>query len=377
MAEDLCCGGFHFTISDIETPLPPNDGFPLVASVDVSCLDSLTADTVSLLTDLMFEPRIDDPRVLQVTLNKLLTSELQKSRTEPLYATRYAQVGLGLVNDTSEKLAGFTFISDLRGIVDSGEFDRVAGALASFFETMMRSATFSATVHCSSQVQADIAVPLVANLVDRMAARGLESPHPIQMPLDLMPGDGIFLELPVTSSECAIAIKCEPFASPEMPMALSILEEVLNDLMWSKLRDDQGVYSFAAYYHEFECVFSVMTSCDPNPEQTPQVFQQTLDEIAEGELEDGSVDRAVVRHFAASDAPRAPQNRGWTPFFRGWTVEVMQRRREIAWAMGKERIVEAAKYLKEREWHKCIVSNRSICEVPEGFVLRQFANLEK
>jgi Zn-dependent M16 (insulinase) family peptidase len=377
MAEDLCSDGFQFSIDDIEAPPNETDGFPLITRISVHALDHLVKDAIGLLSDLMLEPRLDCAESLAIALPKLLLMELRSCKAEAAHPTRYAQVGFSRVTDYSEKIAGFTFVRDLSKIVEGGDYAGLGRSLASFYEEVTKAASFAATVHCSSREQADLVLPLVTELVDKLGKRGSQNPLPSQLPLPLPGTDLVFLELPVTSSQAVVSIKCEPFNSREMPIALQVFQGLLGDVMWTTFREEFGVYDVTAMYQEFEGAFSISTYSDPDPARSIEQFRKTIDEIADGDLDDEDVDHAVVRYFALIDTPIPPQSKGWVPFFRGWSIEWMQARRTCAWEMAKDQLIEVAKYLKGREWHSCIISNRSICEVPPTFRLRAFENIDQ
>jgi Zn-dependent M16 (insulinase) family peptidase len=370
--EDIHCSGFVFWLSDIETPIQTPDDFPVIEIINVACLDDHIGETVEMFGDLLFRPRFDNIGVIERELKKLLQSECRGAKDDAAYAIRRAQVGFGRVANYGEVLAGFTFIANLRKIVGEGDFAAVGGQIAGTFERIVRSASFVGTIHCSTREQAERASAPFVELIRRLNARGASAVCDVAKPLPMAAVPNVYFEFPnATSSIVAVSVSCQPFADNGLPTALAIMESLLMDVLFSHLRDEQGVYSFQVYYKEFECTFSIATTCDPSPKLTPSVIRKEIEEIADGNIEEDVVNRAVVRSFAVMDRPRKPQSKGWEPYCRGWSKEWMQERRGLMYNITKERIVAAAKYLLDRQWHCCIVSNRAIADVPDDFVLQE------
>jgi Zn-dependent M16 (insulinase) family peptidase len=168
----------------------------------------------------------------------------------------------------------------------------------------------------------------------------------------------------------AISIKCPKFESSEVPMALRVLSEALEDLMYTDIREEHGAYGLAVDYQEFAVgVFTVATFSDPGPDSTVATVEKVLQKVADGQFSEESVNYAVVRAFSDLSKPRPPKSKGWRTFFNDWDPEWLQSRIRMIADMTKEKLMDAAKLLLDNEWRYCIASNESIAAVPEGFIV--------
>jgi Zn-dependent M16 (insulinase) family peptidase len=272
------------------------------------------------------------------------------------------------VSNYSEVLAGFHFVDALRKVMRAGDFVGQGQKLAELFERVFRNVSFVGTIHCSTIEQAEVVLPVFRAFVEKLNDRGAELRQEVSTRLNFSVVAKLFLERQVTSSTVAVVAPCGPFPTEDLPMAFRILEKLLSTELWTSLRESQGAYTVDVMYQEFECLFSIATTCDPHPELTEEVVMRTVKEIAEGKIDEAALNNAVVRCFAEIDRPQEPQCKGWEPFCRGWSREWMQSRRELMYDMTIEKVVAAAVYPTEVEWHCCVVSNRTVAEVPEGFV---------
>ncbi len=152
----------------------------------------------------------------------------------------------------------------------------------------------------------------------------------------------------LTSSPVAFTAMMLPsicYIHPDAAL-LSLASEIIeNHILHKRIREQGGAYGGGAVHALLSAHFYFYAYRDPNLSTTIEAFSEAIDEIAQGEFEEGDLEEAKLGMIQELDAPTAPGSRAMTAYSRwrtGRTAQVRQAFRETilsADAKGVQRAV--------------------------------------
>ncbi len=89
-----------------------------------------------------------------------------------------------------------------------------------------------------------------------------------------------------------------------------------NNVMWEKIRTIGGAYGGFSYVDTLEKMFSLTSYRDPNPQNSIDVFKDSLLEHADILLDIETLERVIAGCYSKEIQPRAPSTRGFAGFIR-------------------------------------------------------------
>ena len=369
------CDGFSFSIQEIESEVGHEEDFPIRIQITVGCLDEFGENTMELFSDIMLNPHFNSPKVAEIEIPRSL-GNLMENVTSWSRLARYAQLGFTKIANYTSLIGGYNRIISLQKAVNEGNYENLCCKLQSFYDRIMKCATFKGFVNCSSDQAVERIFPRMKELVNKLNTNGAILKAPAPEPYNVTMPDKVYLSHSVTSSSLVIAIQMETLPD-ERAVLFYIVAETLTLLLYDCLRDAIGVYTVSARYKECVGSFVIGTECDPKPQESIEAIRECLESIANGDLSDETVNHAVVSGFGVMDAPRPAHLRGIMKFLRGHTQEWIAKRRNAMYDITREQIIDSVKYLLTRKWHTVILSNPSVSEVPSEFTVVELNDLIK
>ncbi|KAF0720284.1 Aste57867_428 [Aphanomyces stellatus] len=122
---------------------------------------------------------------------------------------------------------------------------------------------------------------------------------------------------------------------------LSILAQVLSSChLHQHVRERGGAYGCSA--SQGEGTFSMSSYYDPHTTRTFDAYADAVSFAVDGRFSDRDVNEALLATFSAIDSPQAPSSKGKGLFTRGFTHEMLQRRRAQLLLVTKSDLVRVA-----------------------------------
>uniref|UniRef100_A0A1B6DCM2 Presequence protease, mitochondrial n=1 Tax=Clastoptera arizonana TaxID=38151 RepID=A0A1B6DCM2_9HEMI len=260
-----------------------------------------------------------------------------------------------LVNPCSlrkERFAGLTYVTNLCKLVQASQFEETLEKLKSLASEVLNKRHLRLCVNLSGENRSQNLANIEA-FVGSLQQNG-ENPHIIssdQSTFQEKNGVHHLMQLPVSytaKSIPSVPYKHEDFAK------LRILCKLLSaKYLLPMVREKGGAYGAGVNINP-SGVISFSSYRDPNPTQTFETFDNSVDWIMKKEFKEQDVEEAKLGTFQAIDAPVSPGSRGLRKFLNGIDDEEFQKQRLRLMAVTHEDIVDvAAKYLD---------SSRNVCQ---------------
>jgi hypothetical protein len=120
--------------------------------------------------------------------------------------------------------------------------------------------------------------------------------------------------------------------------------------LWEKVRMEGGAYGAFSYPRNMDGLFLLGSYRDPHITRTLHAFDDGLELMEKGALQDDEVDKAVIGTVGKEDRPMDPGEKGFVSMQRrlhGITDDARQARRASLLAVDRAAVSDAARMLRE------------------------------
>jgi len=138
--------------------------------------------------------------------------------------------------------------------------------------------------------------------------------------------------------------------------------------MWKAIREKLGAYGAMMSYDSEAGVATAMSYRDTNPLKVIAAMRDAIKSVSEGAIDQGMVDRAIVRVVSERDAPVSPSDQGLECFYdEGLCAGRKQQRRTEILATTTKEVKAAAQALVDAEVVRIsIVGEKGAPTLPQG-----------
>ncbi|EME79874.1 uncharacterized protein MYCFIDRAFT_204362 [Pseudocercospora fijiensis CIRAD86] len=159
-------------------------------------------------------------------------------------------------------------------------------------------------------------------------------------------------DLPYQVSYSALAVPTGPFTA-QWTAPISILAQLLTHKhLHHEIREKGGAYGGGALSRGLEGSFLMYSYRDPNPDNTLNIYNETMRWAAEKEWTERDLEEAKLSVFQALDAPQSINEEGLSQFLQGITQDLDQQRREWLLDTTVAQVKDAAESLAEKVRHE-------------------------
>jgi Zn-dependent M16 (insulinase) family peptidase len=256
----------------------------------------------------------------------------------------------------------------LQGLADGADAaEQACAALSAIRESLIRRSHLALVVTSDGDFS-KIALEAALKMTDSLES-GTPAPAS-EPPLFRHPTRGESLSAASSVSFSAVSLPAPVLGTPEHARAGLLAHILKTGYLWEHIRMKGGAYGASAFLSGLEGTFTFSTFRDPAIVSSLDCFRDSLKWAAE-ELDDRTVDMAVIGTVGKELRPISPGDRGFTAFKRkllGITDSVRQNRRDLLLQTRAEQVREQALMLLE-EWE-----NRSVSVIAGTEALNEAAS---
>jgi Zn-dependent M16 (insulinase) family peptidase len=258
-----------------------------------------------------------------------------------------------------------------REVVQSGNWEGFANDLDFVVREIIQKGHMRVFLHVSSVEQQEKIIPKVTEFVrefngDREPLAGVPARF-FDRSREFASHKRVFWEVDTKLNYCGWTVPIGALSDPISPVLVGLADLMEREYLHETVRVGLGAYGVFAIYSCDEGILELLSFRDTNVGGVLAAFQAAIKAAANGEgINDEVVENMVLRCFGALDKPLAPHARG-TFYWRGKSLELIQKRRDIYYGITKEQLVEAAKLVQALEGNAVVYSSEKIAKAPEGF----------
>ena len=149
------------------------------------------------------------------------------------------------------------------------------------------------------------------------------------------------IAIPAQVSYVATAFPAPGYGHPATPALLLLTKLLSNGYLYKTIRVQGGAYGGLSLYDPMEGVFAFLSYRDPHIIRTLDAYEQAVEFVCRGEMDEDELEKAVIGTIGALDRPMDPSGKAavaLTRYFAGITDAYRQNLREEILAMTLERL---------------------------------------
>ena len=377
--EDLYTGGY-IPSTTVDTDAESKEDEPrYYIMIETSCLERNIDKMMELFHDVVLRPMLNNREQI-IALTNMLASQYNDMITcnADSFAMMHAGASLRRTNALSEITSGISFYKHLSALVEEESWDEICQTVQDCYDQLFIQGKFDCAINCEEK-----AIPLIEPKM-RQFIKELNGDRDFSKLADK--NRYAFLDEFINSSKakqntmfeidsstnCTAISRIGPLFNDDLVYAASVLSYLYSsEIFYDDVRGKLNAYGADCIYKSSNGTFTFSSFRDPNCAAVIEASENALHTIADGNINEEMVDRAIVKLFTNFDKPTSPANHGLGLFLGRYNNEERRKRRLKFLAVTPNDLVNVAKYLLEQIKSCTIVGNTSVSQPPETF------NIEK
>lgn len=311
------------------------------------CLDRNVGNMYSLWEKLFNEIKLDSLQRYETLLKVMAAENVQGiAQHGHLYAM---SASAALVNPSAyrkEKIGGLTYVTKLCELVQKNEFEQSLSALRSIAKEILNKGHLRLAINLSPDNYDSIlsnTESFINSLPGSAKVSFIKSTD--SSSIDTVKKSGIHHQLALPISFTGKSVPSVPYIHQDFAPLRVMCRLLGSKYLLPYIREKGGAYGAGANISPAG-VISFFSYRDPNPKNSLEVFDNSVDWIVQKQFTQQDVDEAKLGTFQQTDAPIPPGARGTRKFLYGIDNNTFQKYRLSLMSVTHDDIVRvASKYL--------------------------------
>ena len=330
--------------------------------VSGSALERNARKLLDLMMKVIQTPHLDNKQQIGVVLTQMAaTIAADVLSSGHSFAFRRSCAEFSDCSLLKELWSGVSFLKKVHQMAKDKKWDDVAAKLVHLHENIYKKGVFSASIHGPSSVIKELSGTLKSHMnslnSNSLPNQGVASLVDLRKQYQR----DTLLYLDSSTYFCALSYLYLPDSGPASVTA-SIFQ---NEFLFESLREKLGAYSAMSSYESSTGTMSLLSYRDTSPALILEAMNDTVTKVSEGGIDQGMVDRAIVRVISGMDAPVSPGGDGLGQFWNEMAQERKQKMRTSILATTVEDVRKVAEQLKKSQPRVSIVGGKGSEVLPK------------